>query len=341
MESTSQPDRDLVESARRGDAACLGAVLDRHRAALLATALTILGDRVRAEDAVQETYLVALRRLGDLRDPSAVGPWLRSIVRNVCRMELRSTREIPCLLPDRAGPDPGPEAELEALAVRDWVWTALAKLPEDIRTTVMLRYFTRRASYAEIADVLGLPVGTVRSRLNQGRHYLSTALSATAVTMHPDYAAVQGGIWRERASAVEAMTLLGQADVYFEDCAPEVIVSVPAKGYECRGVAGERRNLEAGLAAGVRMTLTRVLACRGVTIIEADYHNPPDDPKHCPPWHTEIRVHPNGWTTRLVLHFGYRPESRPSRRPGLMVPDALGAEGQTAARRRGRPGGRG
>jgi hypothetical protein len=245
---------------------------------------------------------VAMRRLGDLRDPTAVGPWLRTIVRNVCRMELRRVREIPAVLPDRAALMDSIEAEVEGLAVRDWLWTGLGTLPEDIRTTVMLRHFTRRASYAEVVGVLGIPVGTVRSRLNQGRRYLSDALAATAADAHPDNAALVRRRWQERSAAAEAMLRDGDAGGYFEDCAPDGLVSAPAMGYERQGIEGKARNIEAGLAAGVRMRLTRLVACKGVTIVEADYDNPPDDPEHCPPWHTEIRIHPSGTTTRLVLH---------------------------------------
>jgi hypothetical protein len=167
-----------------------------------------------------------------------------------------------------------------------------------------VRAGSRRASYAEAVGVLGIPVWTVRSRLNQGRRYLSDALAATAADAHPDNAAMVRRRWQERSAAAEAMLRDGDAGGYFEDCAPDVLVSAPAMGYERQGIEGEARTIEAGLAAGVRMRLTRVVACQGVAIVEADYDNPPDDPEHCPPWHTEIRIHPSRTTTRLVLHFG-------------------------------------
>jgi hypothetical protein len=117
--------------------------------------------------------------------------------------------------------------------------------------------------------------------------------------------------WQQRSAALNEMSRQGRAAVYFADCSAEVLVSAPAMGYECRGTEEEQRNMEAGLAVGVRMRLVRIVACQGITIVEAEYDNPPNGADHCPPWHTEIRIHPRGPTTRIVLHFGQRTVSRP------------------------------
>jgi RNA polymerase sigma-70 factor (ECF subfamily) len=302
-------DAELVDAARKGDVACLGVALDSHRAALFGLAMLMLHDRMRAEDAVQETYVVAMRELASLRDPAALGSWLRVTVKNVCRMEIRRRHEIPLETVPCAGVD-DVDAALERVAVADWLWTALTRLPEDIRATMMMRHFSRRASYAEISTVLGIPIGTVRSRLSQGRRYLTEALDATATSEHADNARLVRRRWEEYAEALRIMHGEGRAAPYFADCSTNVLVSAPAMGYATRGTLGEQRNIESGLAVGVRMHLARVLACDGVTIVEAGYENPPHAPEHCPPWHTEIRLQENARTTRLVLHFGSRTSSR-------------------------------
>ena len=69
--------------------AALGALLERHRAGLYATALGVLGDPSEAHDAVQDTFLDALARLQELREPAAVAGWLRVVVRNNCLMRVR------------------------------------------------------------------------------------------------------------------------------------------------------------------------------------------------------------------------------------------------------------
>ena len=82
-------DTALVTAAQAGDMAGLGALLERHRARLHAIAVSILGHGPPAEDAVQDTFLIALRRIGELRDPAAARAWLTAILVNVCRGQLR------------------------------------------------------------------------------------------------------------------------------------------------------------------------------------------------------------------------------------------------------------
>jgi RNA polymerase sigma factor (sigma-70 family) len=124
-----ESDADLVRGAQSGDAAALGVLLRQHEAGMRAVALAILGHGPDAEDAVQDAMVVALGRIGEVRDPSSAGAWLRAIVRNNCRMVLRGRRP--------AGPDtltltvPGPEEALEQTALRDWVWAGHRRAVRD------------------------------------------------------------------------------------------------------------------------------------------------------------------------------------------------------------------
>ena len=80
----------LVRAAQTGDTASLGLLLERHRASLYASALRILGYGPQAEDAVHDAFLVALRKIDQVREPDAVGGWLHVVLRNVCLMRLRA-----------------------------------------------------------------------------------------------------------------------------------------------------------------------------------------------------------------------------------------------------------
>src|ERR687886_1720188 len=86
-------DVELARAAQNGDAASVGVLLERHRAALYALALRILGRGPEAQDAVQETFLIALNSIDRLREPEAVGGWGRGILRNVCLRGVRERRE--------------------------------------------------------------------------------------------------------------------------------------------------------------------------------------------------------------------------------------------------------
>ncbi|MER6127954.1 sigma-70 family RNA polymerase sigma factor [Streptomyces sp. NPDC001795] len=100
-----------------------------------------------ADDAVQDGALTALRHIGDVRDPAAVGAWLRAVVRNTSRMRLRATRETPGLdgldhLHPRDHEPAHPERLIEQHAMRGWIWDAMEELPPQLRLMLMLRHFS-------------------------------------------------------------------------------------------------------------------------------------------------------------------------------------------------------
>lgn len=178
-------DEELTRRAQAGESDALGLLLTRHQAPMRAVALSLLGYGPDAEDAVQDAALTALRRIGDVREPAAVGAWLRAIVRNAARMRLRAVREVPGLdaleqLRVREDEPSHPERVVEQHAMRDWIWDAVEELPQQQRLVLMLRHFSRITSYQEIAEVCEVPVGTVRSRLNQARAKMAKVLLSTA-----------------------------------------------------------------------------------------------------------------------------------------------------------------
>ena len=297
-------DAELVHAARSGHVGALGHLLERHRAPLYASALGILGERAAAQDAVQDAHLVALQRLGDLRDPAAAAGWLHAILRNICLMRLRRPgRELAVHPPDDPHTPSDAEEAIDRLAVRDWLWTALERLPDDQRVTIMLRYFGRHAAYEEIAATLGIPVGTVRSRLNQAKSRLADDLLRTASAAHHDHAKLLTERRQEWDAIVHEAYTTGTAALYAANCASDVLVEAPSMAYREVGAEDQRRGVEDTVAAGVRLELTNLIASDTITVWEGDYHNPPDAPQHCPATHTEVRLHPAGQTTRLVLYF--------------------------------------
>ena len=83
-------DAQLVKAAQKGNVASLGNLLERHRASLHASALQLLGYGPHVEDAVQDTFLVALRKIDQVREPAAVGGWLHMVLRNIYYTRLRA-----------------------------------------------------------------------------------------------------------------------------------------------------------------------------------------------------------------------------------------------------------
>lgn len=297
----SPSDADLVRAACAGEAAALGALLERHRAGMLAVALSVLGHVPDVEDAVQDASLIALRRLGDLRRPEAVGAWLRAIVRNCCRSRLRSMDPV-SFAPDlrASAAVAGPEKTLDQHAMGDWVWRAVEELSPTLRAMVMIRYFSARTpSYSRLAELYGVPVGTVRSRLHEARAKLAEAMAATADVAHADAAALARVSAREAVETLEAAEQGRFAEVAAERWAPDIGYYAGGRrvgdgAFLIRGMAGD-------LEAGVHQRFVSAVTSRETTIWEMDLVSPPDDPRHCPPSVAWLMSTENGRVSRLRL----------------------------------------
>jgi RNA polymerase sigma-70 factor, ECF subfamily len=143
---------------------------------LRALAYRLTGDRDLMDDVLQEAYLKAFRALPSLRGREAVGSWLYRIVYNASMDQLRRRQRAPQLpledLPDR--PDPGPDPGDIAAGRRDLA-AALESLPPQMRAAVLL-VDAEGLSYEEAGAIIGVPKGTVASRLSRAREVLRQAL---------------------------------------------------------------------------------------------------------------------------------------------------------------------
>jgi RNA polymerase sigma-70 factor (ECF subfamily) len=152
-----------------------------HGRFLYTVALRLTGNDDDAQDLVQET-LLRVRRGLETYEPGALNAWLARICTNVFLDELRRRRRRPVeLFPD--DPDrmmtPAPAADEASTMMSGDIEAALAALPEDFRVAVVL-CDVAGLGYDEIARAVGVPVGTVRSRIHRGRRLLRTALSGAA-----------------------------------------------------------------------------------------------------------------------------------------------------------------
>ena len=137
-----------------------------HDANLRALAYRLLGDRDRMDDALQEAYLRAYRALPRFRGDSSLATWLYRVTYNACLDELRNTPQVVALDSVRERADPRPGAA-ETIELAD----ALAALPPPDRAAVLL-VDAQGFDYRSAADVLGIPEGTIASRLSRARAHL-------------------------------------------------------------------------------------------------------------------------------------------------------------------------
>jgi RNA polymerase sigma-70 factor (ECF subfamily) len=176
-------DRDLVERAQQGDEEAIHELVERHASGLYRLAYGLTGNTADAEDVVQETFLGALRHLSSFRRLSSVKTWLTRILFNQVGRHRRSRlRRRTVSLYDVADGsesvlgvrrDAGSTAHMDA---RMDVLAALDALSEEHRQVVVLREM-QGLSYAVIAEVLDIPVGTVESRLFRARQELRRRLA--------------------------------------------------------------------------------------------------------------------------------------------------------------------
>ena len=161
-------DRQLVESAQRGDKAAFVALIRTRTDRLFALAHRILRDVDRAEDALQDALVIAWRDLRGLRDPDRFDAWLHRLVVHECIDH--ATRERAGAANLRVLPVEGPAGTDDMLtsADRDQLERGFRRLSPDQRALLVLHYYEGYPLNA-IADLLGIPPGTVRSRLHYAR----------------------------------------------------------------------------------------------------------------------------------------------------------------------------
>jgi RNA polymerase sigma-70 factor (ECF subfamily) len=177
--SDTPHDGELVRRARRGDQHAFGLLVERYRRAAYAVAYSVTGRHEDAEDAAQESFLVALERLEECRSPERFAGWLMTIVRNrsrnlVRREVLRATDQVPV---GASSSTPGPDRQTELSELQDVLREALDALPE-VQREIVLLHDLEGWKHREIADRIGLPSGTVRSHLHFARKALREALAA-------------------------------------------------------------------------------------------------------------------------------------------------------------------
>ena len=176
-------DGELVERARGGDDRAYGALVARYMRAAYVVALSVTRRHEDAEDAAQESFLVALERLEECRNPEKFGGWLMTIVRNRSKNLIRreSLREMDQVPETARSGGPSPDGETERSELRGVLWEALSGLSE-IQRQIVLLHDMEGWKHREIADRLGIPSGTVRSHLHFARKALRNALGTVYET---------------------------------------------------------------------------------------------------------------------------------------------------------------
>ena len=174
-------DRDLVEAAQRGDQAAFVDLVKSRGDGLFAIAQRILRDVDRAEDALQDALVIAWRDLRSLRDPDRFDPWVHRLLTNVCIEQARRERRRATNLRVVSFGNPAAPDDLSGIADRDQLDRAFRWLAPEERAILVLRYYIGYEP-TDIAELLGIPAGTVRSRLHHANRAMRAAIDADGRT---------------------------------------------------------------------------------------------------------------------------------------------------------------
>ncbi|HSS36232.1 MAG TPA: RNA polymerase sigma factor [Patescibacteria group bacterium] len=177
-------DRTLIEAARSGDEEAFASIARGSADRLFVVAHRILRDVGRAEDAVQQTLVTAWRQLPELREVDRFDAWIHRILVHACYAEARRARRWSANV--RVLPVDGPETPDTTLSVatRDALDRAFRRVPPEQRAVFVLHHYLGWP-LREIGETLGVPHGTVKSRLHYATATLRAALEADARTPTP------------------------------------------------------------------------------------------------------------------------------------------------------------
>ncbi len=180
--SLSDPLAELVSRAQRGDHAALGELIAQTQERVYNLAYSILRNPQEAEDLTQEIYLKVWRALPRFRGDSKFTTWLHTVATNAClnrkrslRRELERQFDTDEPLELAVAPDMGPAQQVVQQDEAAQLWALVEKLPEKYRLVLTL-FYQQQLSYQEIAQVLSLPLGTVKAHLNRARNALAASL---------------------------------------------------------------------------------------------------------------------------------------------------------------------
>ena len=180
-------DLELVRRAQRGERGAFDLLVLRYQHKVIKLVARLLRDPTEAEDVSQEAFVKAYRALGSFRGDSAFYTWLYRIAVNTARNAMASRQRRPLdyeaelsegeqsTVESRLRHTDTPEATVLSEEIRETVNRAVAALPEDLRTAIILRE-VEGLSYEEIAAAMDCPVGTVRSRIFRAREAIDRSL---------------------------------------------------------------------------------------------------------------------------------------------------------------------
>ena len=299
-------DAGLVLNAMNGDVTSLSLLLTKFRSALHVQAIYLMGYTPQAEDAVSDTFVIAMTKFHTLKNPQNFKPWLYTILKNVCRMYWRdANKELP-LKQDvveqlQAGDGSEQEEFMDKLNLKNQIWNEISTLPDTLKTVTMLRYFSNFCTYGEISQILHIPEGTVKSRLSQAKAKLKNMLTGNTNGFLPNayYKYLKQADYHKLMWQKFYRNLKGLRE-YFSD---NLYTFFPQQNKAIIELSGLKNEILADLRAESIFYPQGATASNTISIVEGKFVNSPRTPFRCPPNALVVLFHPNRRVEKMYLYL--------------------------------------
>jgi RNA polymerase sigma-70 factor (ECF subfamily) len=276
---------ERVKAAREGEEAAWNFLYHQYHPQLYTIALRMIKQPAMAKDAVQDVFMTAFLKLSQLQQPAGFGAWLRTILLHHVQAMNRRTQLHQyaghLLLTDHGRLEDTLSRQLDAVVNQKYLYNAITRLPETLRTILLLRYFTAYSAYQDMAAVLGIPIGTVRSRLNQARMKLAAQWQdppgITGDTIRT------GQEWNE--FYLELFTHMHREDScknkFIRHLNDDVAVVLP-DGMKNKGRKIFESKIMDDRSYGSWMRPAKLVSSGDISIVETEHFNSAEFPHHCP-----------------------------------------------------------
>jgi RNA polymerase sigma factor (sigma-70 family) len=294
-----------VQAAEAGDEMAWSHLHYYYYPDLYSKALQLCNNTAAAKDMVQESFVTAWLKLSQLKDPASFGGWLKKILVHQCYRYRNSQRTHHNLTADRPVSDGSLadllEEKLDKAVTSSRLLASIAALPETLCTTLLLRYFTAYQSYQAIAGILSIPVGTVRSRLNEAK------LKLTANWQQPidtsDRAFRESHQWNQFYG--EILSGMHQQDDYknrfLVHLQKDMLIVTPGKPdtgnlFFENMIANDRQ-------FGSWLQPVAIHSCGNISVVESRHYNSTDHPDHCPEASVMVLYRQQHKVSKMNIHI--------------------------------------
>lgn len=292
-----------MHAALRGDTVAFGTVFEWCRPRLRLIALRYCGNTPLAQDAVQDAFIAAFTHLNTLRDASLVMPWLKKITANTCLQLLRkegSSAATQKIFSHESQLDSEIDRHFENQHRHHLLFDLLQRLSDELRACVLLRYFSDCNSYDAISIALGIPIGTVRSRLAAAREKLFRL--SHDVDDSSDQAFGEANRWTEYYRRLWSSVHHDESHrrELFSHIDPEVNIRFTG-GKVGAGRCIVEKEIDDDLRYGSNMIVHEVASSGNLSVIDVENVNSTEYADRCPPSSTFVVFREKGQIRRLNI----------------------------------------